>query len=160
MAVLIKQIAITVTLIALIAVITGTLGLFNGWGIPKSFNVLNSGITGLLVATSVLLTVENKNFVLRLIQIALMILLIFASTQINLDTVFYYAILFNLLWIVTLLMSFKNRSKLSYTVLILFAVSTLICLLFNVNAILYTIAFILLIYSGVESIISIINQSR
>lgn len=160
MAVLIKQIAITVTLIALIAVTTGTLGLFNGWGIPKSFNVLNSGITGLLVATSVLLTVENKNFVLRLIQIALMILLIFASTQINLDTVFYYAILFNLLWIVTLLMSFKNRSKLSYTVLFLFAVSTLICLLLNVNVILYTIAFILLIYSGIESIISIINQSR
>lgn len=160
MAVLIKQIAITVTLIALIAIITGTLGLFNGWGIPKSFNVLNSGITGLLVATSVLLTVENKNFVLRLIQIALMILLIFASTQINLDTVFYYAILFNLLWIVTLLMSFKNRSKLSYTVLLLFAVSTLICLLLNANVILYTIAFILLIYSGIESIISIINQSR
>lgn len=155
-----KQISITVSIIALIAIITGVSGLFYGWSIPKSINIVISGTTGLIISSSFLLTIQNKSFILRLIQISLMILLIFSSTKLNLDQVFYFALSFNILWIVTLAMSLERLTKLTSILLISLTALTLVSLLLFSNVMLYVIVFIILIYSSIELVISAISQSR
>lgn len=155
-----KQISITVSIIALIAIITGVSGLFYGWSIPKSINIVISGTTGLIISTSFLLTFQNKSFILRLIQISLMILLIFSATKLDFDQVFYFALSFNILWIVTLAMSLERLTKLTSILLISLTALTLISLLLLSNVMLYILVFIILIYSSIELVISAIGQSR
>lgn len=157
---LIKQIGITVSLIALTSIIIGVSGLFNSWSLPKSLNILISGITGLIISTSVILTVHHRGFVLRLIQISLMILLIFTATNLNTDQIFYFALTFSLLWIITLIMHSKHNSVYGYILMIALVITTLIGFLIDINSIVYISIFIILIYNTIDISISIINQSK
>lgn len=157
---LLKQIAITITLIALTAMSIGVSGLFFGWGLPKSLNILISGITGLIISSSFYLTIDFKGMVVRLIQISIMILLIVTGTNMDIDQLFYFSLAFNLLWILTLLMLNSNRSKYSYLLLLTLAVITLFGLFIGFNSIIYIATSTILLFSIIDFSIYLFNQSK
>lgn len=157
---LLKQIAITVTLIALSAISIGISGLFLRWGLPKSLNILISGITGLIISSSFYLTIDFKGMVLRLIQVSIMILLIVAATNLDIDQLFYFSLAFNLLWILTLIMLNSNRSKYSYLLLLTLTAITLFGFFIHFNSIIHIATSTVLLFSIIDFSIYLFNQSK
>ena len=157
---LIRQISFTTSIIALIAVLVGAAGLYNDWGLSKSLNIISSGITGLIISTSVAVTAFASNKVLRFFQILLSVGLIYITTILEIETVIYYVICFQILWVITLAMSISFDKKLHLILLGISVTSIIIGHLTSTKEVIYLTSFILLIISGLLFSINALNQSK
>lgn len=157
---LIRQISYTTSIIALIATLVGAVGLYNEWGLSKSLNIISSGITGLIISTSVAVTAFASNKVLRFFQILLSVGLIYITTILEIETVIYYVICFQLLWVITLAMSISFDKKLHLIILGTSLATIILGHLTSTKELIYLTTFILLIISGLLFSINALNQSK
>lgn len=157
---LIRQISFTTSIIALIATLVGAAGLYNEWGLSKSLNIISSGITGLIISTSVAVTVFASNKLLRFFQILLSAGLIYITTILEIETVIYYVICFQLLWVITLAMSISFDKKLHLIIFGISVVTIILGHLISVKETIYLTSFILLISSGLLLLINALSQSK
>lgn len=157
---LIQQISFTTSIIALIATLVGAAGLYNEWGLSKSLNIISSGITGLIISTSFALTAFINNKALRFFQILLSAGLIYCTSILEIETVTYYVICFQMLWVVTLAMSIAFDNKRHLILLGISIVAITLGHFTNAKEIVYLMTFILLIISALLFSNNALNQSK
>jgi hypothetical protein len=157
---LIRQISFTISIISLIAVFLGVMGIYNEWGLSKSLNIFSSGITGLIISTSFAITAYSQKRILRTLQIILSAGLIWIMTRIDLNTIFYYSICFHLLWITTLMMLTNFSNKIQVIALLVTLITSLIAHLIKPQEIVYIFTLITLVMSSLTLLSGQANQSK
>ncbi|MFZ9028459.1 MAG: hypothetical protein ACO2Z9_05545 [Crocinitomicaceae bacterium] len=160
MKLLIRQISFTTSIIALIATLVGAAGLYNDWGLAKSLNIILSGLTGLIISTSFAVTVFTDNKALRFFQILFSAGLIYLTTILEIETLIYYVLCFQLLWITTLALTISFDNKL-HLILLGISIATITLGHFtSAKELIYITAFILLIISGLLLSINATDHSK